>query len=271
MSETNAAAVSEKPKFIVEYQHTDDKGNPLIDPRTGKALFTNLTAETAEEMIEKQKRAHIEVTRALYRARTQKAVPKEAVAAPRVLSPEEERQAAVDLADPAKAREAIRKLSGVDDLEKENEKTRKAQQEAEAQRAAYTFMSRHIDDYYPCSANSAIIAKFVDDNELDPRVVDNYEIAFSNVYEMLAKRPAPQPEVVREPEAVREETRKPSGGIQPGELSGASRPRRESKNELVTKQQIAEWRKTPEGRAEYKKRLRDPKFVAAVDALFAKP
>lgn len=254
-----------KEKIIIEFQHTDENGNPIIDPRTGKQGFTNLVADTQEEMTGKMKDAYLNVTRALARARNHKPVPKESPAAAATLTPEEERLAVADLQDPIKARAAGRKLFGVDQLEEDRKVLKEKQDLADANRAIYQFLARHPNpnDFYPCKANETLMLSYITAENLDPRIVDNYEIAFNAVQGQLAQRPAP-PAPEPEPEPQK---RQAAGGIQPGSLSGTrTMPK---KKELVTKQQIAEWRKTPEGRAEYKKRLRDPAFVSAVNALFA--
>jgi len=257
-------------KIIVEFKHTDEQGNPLIDPRTGQQGFTNLTADTPEEMIEKQKEAYQNVLRALHRSRNHKPVPREPEPVRKELSVEEERLAVADLQDPTKARAAVRKLTGVDDLEARNAKLEEARNEALKNAAAYRFMSNHLADYYPCKANSDLISEFIIREELDPRIADNYEVAFNAVESRLAQRPAPpiaQP--TPEPEPAPEPRKQAAGGIQPGELSGTRPIQR--KKEYITKAEIAEMKKTPEGRAEFARRLRtDPKFGPAVDALFAK-
>lgn len=258
----------QKEKIVVEFMHTDELGNPIIDPRTGKQGFTNLTAETQEEMVGKMKEAYINVNRALARARTHRAVPKAENPPPKELSIEEERQAAADLADPTKARQAIRKLAGVDSIEEQNRKIKEAQDTLAANKAAYQFMSAHLNDYYPCAANSAVMSEEINAQHLDPTVADNYEIAFNAVQHRLAQRPAPH---AAQPTPEPEPRRQAAGGIEPGTLTGARPMQRAKKKEIVTKQEIADMRKTPEGRAEFNRRLRmEPEFGPAVDALFAK-
>jgi len=73
MAEPNAVVEAPKPKIIIEYQHTDESGNPLLDSR-GKPIVTNLVGDTPEEIIEKQKKQNIEVTRAYHRALNRKPV-----------------------------------------------------------------------------------------------------------------------------------------------------------------------------------------------------
>jgi hypothetical protein len=194
-------------------------------------------------------------------------VPKEPEPQRKELSAEEERQAAADLQDPTKARAAVRKLTGVDDIEARQKALDEAQFKADAQSAAYKFMARHINDYYPCQANSVELIRYINENELDSRVEANYEIAFNSVAHLLAPRPQPAPPANEPLQTLERPAARPSsGGIQPGELTGA-RPTRRPKNE-VTKDTINEMRRTPQGRAEYKKRMRDPEFVRQVNAAF---
>ena len=266
MSETQQATEP----VIFEFQHTDEQGNPIIDPRTGKPAFTNLTGATEKEVLEKLKDSYLNVTRAFARVRNHKPVPKPEQPAKKELSAEEERQAATDLQDPSKARAAIRKLTGVENIEAEQERLQKAKAEADAKAAAYQFLSAHLTDFYPCQANSAVMTKYITDNELDPTVLDNYEIAFNAVQDQLAQRPAPPappapPKI--EPEIQPEAPKKAATGIQPGTLSG-QRPAPRKKNE-VTRETINEMRRTEQGRQEYKKRMCDPDFVKAVNAAFA--
>jgi hypothetical protein len=258
-------------KIIFEFQHTDENGNPLIDPRTGKPGFTNLTGANYQEIAEKLRDSYLNANRALARRMNHKPVPKPEQPKPPELSAEEERQAAADLQDPSKARAAVRKLTGADDLEARQRATDEAQYKADSSKAAYQFMSEHLSDYYPCQANSAAMSKYITDNELDPRVVENYEVAFIECLNAgkLAPRPAPPAAKVEEPEPPPPPPRRASGGIEPGSLSGQRPPKR--KPNEVTKESVLEMQKTPEGRAEYKKRLRDPRFVEQVNALGVRP
>lgn len=255
-------------KVVFEFQHTDEQGNPIIDPRTGKQGFTNLTGANYQEIAEKMRDSYINVNRAYARARSIKAVPKESEPAHKELSAEEERQAAADLQDPTKARAAVRKLTGMEDIEARQKEVERSKFEADARAAGYKFMTEHLNDYYPCTANSVELSRFMNEHDppLDPRAVSNYEIALNAVGHKLA--PRPQPNVVIPPanDPAPPPARATSGGIQPGELTG-NRPTRRPKNE-ITRESINEMRRTPLGRAEYKKRMRDPAFVAAVNAAF---
>jgi hypothetical protein len=271
MSET----IQEEPKkkIIEEFMHTDEQGNPIIDPRTGKQAFTNLVADTEEEMRQKMREAYLNVTRALARARNHKPVPKETPNAPPNLTPEEERQLITEVNDPVKGRAALRKLTGVEDLEKDRAAAKQEQDAAAAQRAAYQFMSAHLNDYYPCSANSSMMTAEINAQGLDPRVTDNYEIAFNAIQGKLAQRPAPpQPD----PPKVEEPVRQAAGGIQPGELSGRRTIQRTPKGPMtkdgpLTIEKLKWLKNTEEGRAEWKRRAKtDPSFYPAVNALLAK-
>src|ERR1035437_2593348 len=135
---------------VFEFQHTDEQGNPIIDPRTGKPAFTNLTGANYQEVAEKLKDSYLNVTRAYVRAKNHRPVAREPEQKPKELSAEEERQAAADLQEPSKARAAVRKLTGLDDIQARQAKTEEAQVAADSQKAAYLFMSAHLTDYYPC-------------------------------------------------------------------------------------------------------------------------
>lgn len=265
MPEQIQEAPKEKIKF--EYQHTDEQGNPIIDPRTGKPAFTFFTGENWQEIAEKQKDAYLNVSRALARSRNQKPVPKAPEPVRQSLSPEQERQAVADLQDPTKAKEAIRKLGGIDEIERKNKIAEEKQFAADAQKAVFQFMSAHVDDYFRCKANSDLIAGYINENDLDPRVADNYEVAFNAVESRLAERPKPAPPaVIPSDPPLPEPPKRQAAGLRPGELSGRP-PIPKAKG--LKKEDIKKMRETAEGRAEYKKRMRDPAFVAEVDALFA--
>src|ERR1035437_3307589 len=107
MTETPTQPIENAEKVVFEFQHTDENGQPIIDPRTGKPQFTNLTGTDYKEVAEKLKDSYLNVTRAFARVRSHKPVPKPADVPTKQLSVEEERQAAADLQDPTKARTAI--------------------------------------------------------------------------------------------------------------------------------------------------------------------
>lgn len=263
--------IQEAPTELVtfEFQHTDESGQPIIDPRTGKPQFTNFTGKDWKEIAEKTANSYQHLNRAYARSRNHKTVPKEEPVTAKELSAEEERQAATDLQDPSKARAAVRKLTGVDDIEARQKAADEAKYKADANGAAYKFMSLHLNDYYPCTANSEIISNFMNNHNppLDPRAVENYEFALNETQDRLAQRPSPAvpapPKIEEEPPAP---PRRASGGIPPGEFSG-ERPRARRTN-AITRDSINEMRRTAQGRAEYKKRMRDPEFVKAVNAAF---
>lgn len=247
-------------KVVFEFQHTDENGQPIIDPRTGRQAYTNLTGENFQEIAEKMRDAYLNVARAFNRSRSHRPVPKEPEPQPKQLSPEEERQATADLQDPAKARSAIRKLNGTEELEKEIKKAREAKDNADALAAQHKFMLNHLNDFFPCTANSQIIWKYINEKGLDPRAAENFEIAFNEVQGQLAQKAAHPPAAEPQPAP-----RRANGGIQPGQMNG-QRPQARSpqqSNEDFRK----EIQKMP--RDEYKRRMKDPKFVDRVNAAFS--
>lgn len=236
--------------IILEYQHTDEKGQPLLNTE-GRPIVTNFTGKTKDELIEKLKDAHINVTRAFHRSQKFKAVPKQPEPPKVQLTPDQE---------------AARKMAGTDKLERDVEELRAAKDAADANKASYQFMSSHFNDYYPCQANGAVMAQYINENGLDPKVVDNYEIAFAAVSAKLAQRPAPPtppitPQPEPEPPAPR---RQAAGGLQPGQLSG-QRPEIRKKGPFsYTKKEIKDM-----PRAEYHKLLQKPGFEDYVNSLYS--
>lgn len=305
-------AAAKSKKIVVEYQATDEEGNPIGRP-------THLEAETWEEMSKKQTEAHIQATRAFHRlkAKQDKSTPR-VEETPIPVMTEAERAAVIketESTDAVKADVARLKIE-VDDTRKERQATRLEKAAAEGRRVAYEFMQRHPHDFNPCKANSEIIGAYITENKL-AWTVDNLELAFEAVgsqlapvarVEVPAPAPAPTPvpiAVAPVPAPVAEITQQPAvnpvpapapaaapvpvaaapapaipleaapnapaparkapdGGIVPGETLRGNRPLA-TKPAGLTKQDIAKM-----SRDEYKKRIKDPKFVEAVNALFAK-
>jgi hypothetical protein len=240
-------------KFVQSYQVTDEEGNPIGRP-------TILQAQTAEEMFDKMREANIAVTRALNRQnkalidlKSRKITPLPAPKAPPV-TPEEK---SADFENRLQVAEA--KARG-----------------AELSAMTYRFCMRHKFDFYPCQANSDVVFGWLAANSLET-TDDNLEIAFYNVEATLAKDPK---EVVNNVEPTNDlptndpptneppvptVKRQPSFGIQPNTGSG-HRPTGGPAG--MTKKDVYELlRKNP---VEYKKRLRDPKKKAELDAALAR-
>src|SRR6266700_2900520 len=109
------------------------------------------------------------------------------------LTDEEMAQAIKDLksSDEAKAIAAARKISG-SEVAKAELKAHEAEVQAQGKATAYDFMKHHIHDFNPCQANSDIIGKYLEDNQLE-YTVDNLELAF------LAKENELAPVIPKEP------------------------------------------------------------------------
>lgn len=291
-------------KIVVDYQASDEQGNPIGRP-------THLEADTWEEMSKKQTQAHVNAVRALERMKGHKVSFKKKQEEPVKIgmTDAEILQIAQDLnedpAKAAKAAQAVRKLSNADAAEERERKAQEAIEEAHGRSISYQFMRNHLNDFNPCQANSDILTEYIQNNNLE-WTVDNLEIAFAATESQLApptrpaipasvpavdNPPAPAPAVTAAPVVVAVPEipavppvvvevapapvpvipanpvipvrRVPNGGIQPGGLSG--RPPVQVPVGL-TKKDIKDM-----PRDEYKRRVKDPKFVAEVNALFAKP
>lgn len=289
-----AAETPAPTKIVVEYQTRDENGNPIGRP-------THLEADSWEEMSQKQQAAHENAARHIEKLKSRKPTFKKDEPQPEVgLTEQEILQLAQELnPDPEqakKAADAVRKSSVADKIEEATRKAREAEEYARGQAVSYEFMKNHLQDFNPCQANSDVLTEYMKENDLT-WTVDNLEIAFAATESRLARPvsvivpPAANPpaqapvaaavpaaEVTVAPPAAVAPTavaaptvvanppaaarRVPDGGLQPGQLSG--RPGVAAQPVGLTKRDI---QKMP--REEYKLKIKDPKFRAAVERLFA--
>lgn len=190
-AEADRKAAETPKKIVVRYQATDENGQPIGSP-------TYLEAATHEEMVEKQKQAHINATRAYHRLKKQKdtAVFKQ----PETVLPTEEEllEAAKDLSsdDPAKKLAAARKIANAD-IEKEREANRKEANRLRGIQVGLEFRTKH-PEFNPCQANSLILGQYLEANNLE-FTVDNLEIALAAEESRLTPAVQPAVEVVQVP------------------------------------------------------------------------
>lgn len=258
-------------KYVIDYQATDAEGNPI-----GHA--THLEADTPEEMFEKQKEAHINASRALARQnkafnelKARKLTPKEQPAPPR-FTPEEERQIASGINNPATAKDSIRKIGGIEEIEARLQNAEAEARNARGQAIAYTFMRNHLHDYYPCDANKKIIGDYLAENNLEGNTVDNLEIAFAAVQDQLATdprqatptNPTIAPPINAQPSST---VRQPGFGMQPGVGSG-TRPAPHTGNGKLTKAAILAKKKADP--SWWKKAIADPRQLAEINEALAR-
>lgn len=161
-------------RIVQEYQVKDESGNPIGRP-------THLEARTWPEFISKKDECHVQATRAFNRLKSQKVSFKQQQPSEPEYKPLSDEDMAVlikDLKgdDPAKAVAAARKIAG-SEVAKDREAAREAEKVAEGKRIGYEFMQRHVHDFNPCKANSEIIGKYLEENNLE-FTLDNLEIAF---------------------------------------------------------------------------------------------
>lgn len=161
-------------RIVQEYQVKDESGNPIGRP-------THLEAKSWPEFISKKDECHVQATRAFNRLKTQKVSFKQQQPAEpeyKPLTDEEMAELVKDLKgeDAAKAVAAARKIAG-SEVAKDREEARAAEAKAKGKQIGYEFMQRHIHDFNPCKANSDLIGKFLEENNLE-FTLDNLEIAF---------------------------------------------------------------------------------------------
>jgi hypothetical protein len=264
MSTQAIVSAVETPKFILDYQATDGEGNPIGKP-------THLESDTPEEMFEKQKAAHINAVRALDKQnkafeslKSRQLTPKSQPIKPVELTTDQTIQATADLQNPQKAQDALRKLTGIENLESRLKVAEAKAVAADQKAAAYQFMISHKGDYFPCAANAKVLSDWLETNNYD-FTADNLEIAYAQVDDNLAQAPrassnADNGTSIASPEAIRQ----PNLGITPGAGSGV---RIQRQTGLSRKDVLKLAKENP---AEFKRRLRDPKLKADMDAALAK-
>jgi hypothetical protein len=189
-------------RVIQEYQVKDESGNPI-----GRA--THIEARTWPEFIAKKDECHVQATRAFNRLKSQKVSFKQQPVEPeyKPLSDEEMTALVKDLKgdDAAKAVAAARKIAG-SEVAKDREVAREATAKARGAQIGYEFRQRHISDFNPCKANSDLIGKYLEENQLE-FTLDNLEIAYIALEHELAPVSVPAsrvevPPVVNPPATV---------------------------------------------------------------------
>lgn len=194
-----AEAAKPKQKLVQEYQVRDDDGKPVGNP-------THLEADTAEEMIEKIKAAH--VNSVLYAERQRKKKEHleelrkkaEAETVPAIALPTEAEinQAIADLESPEHdvRVNAIKKIA-LSNSAGEIKKAKFAEAKAEAEKNVYLFLQKHVSDYYRCDANNKLLTDYLTENKLK-WTEDNLELAYADLNDRFAPMPrtAPEPVVV---------------------------------------------------------------------------
>jgi hypothetical protein len=169
-------------RIVQEYQVKDETGNPIGRP-------THLEAKTWPEFIAKKDECHVQATRAFNRLKTQKVSFKQQQSVEPEYKPltDEDMAALVkDLKgdDPAKAVAAARKIAG-SEVAKDRQAAHEAEVKARGKQIGYEFMQRHVKDFNPCKANSDLIGKYLEENQLE-FTLDNLEIAFIALEHELA-------------------------------------------------------------------------------------
>lgn len=178
-------AARPKQKIVVNYQATDDDGNPIGRP-------THLEADTWEEMSKKQQEAHVNAVRYAERMKKQaarKPIPAKPEPVIAILT-DEEREAVQKEAEAGEGTKAeIAKLKlAQDDANKERAEARRQAEWNRQNNESITFVRAHKNDFYPCQANADILAEYIKSEKLEWNAT-NLEIAFTALSTKLAQRP----------------------------------------------------------------------------------
>ncbi len=265
-------------KIIKRYQTLDESGAPIGRP-------TYLEATSWLELSVKEKAAHEHAVRYGERVKKQQVTKKKDTPSPVQTLTEaellklqddlksEDRDAAEKAAEKIRRNDEVKRFT---DAEVAIENARQAQ-------VSYKFLSKHISDYNNCLANNKLIDDYIKDNQLE-WTEDNLEVALNAVESQLAPKEqpaapepinpvpvppapvAPPPAIVAPPAPPAASIPTPSAprpGVNGGLVPGAqSAPRPTGQPKGLTKKDIKDM--PP---AEYRRRLKDPKFVAEVNAL----
>jgi hypothetical protein len=174
-----AAAVPTK-KFVIDFQATDESGNPI-------GRRTHLEASSQDELDKKLLTSYENAVRYAERLKRQKLTYNPPEPTKKELTEDEIVEAvnALRKEDPAKAIAAIRKLANIDDIEKERDAARKAIQTANSMTESNKFLRNHLGDYNNCEANAAIMKQYIQDNNLE-WTADNMELALLATQDQLA-------------------------------------------------------------------------------------
>ena len=265
-------------KIIKTYQARDESGNPIGRP-------TYLEAKNWAELSVKQQNAHEHAVRFGERVKKQQITKKADVAPVQTLSDAELQKLQDELKSEdrdvaAKAAEQVRR----NDEAKKFAEADKAIEDARQAKVSYAFLTKHVNDYNNCQANNKLLSDYIHDNKLE-WTEDNLEAALIAVESQLAEKEQPAPVVPANPVPVTPAPVVPppatvatpvppavpnnpappaarpgvNGGLIPGDQSA---PRPSSQPKGLTKEDVQKM-----SREEFRRRMKDPKFQAEVNAL----
>ena len=165
-------------RLVTDYQVTDENGNAVGRP-------THLEARNWPELLLKQREAHIQATRAFQRLKAQKISFKQQ---PQVKTPSKEEllQSILTSPDPAAAVAQVKKAIEVTPEMAAN----KAIEDAEASKVTFLFLTKHLNDFNNCEANTKLLGEYFQENNL-VWTLDNLEVAFEFLRDTNQLAPMP--------------------------------------------------------------------------------
>ncbi len=255
---STAANPVETKKWTCEYQATDEQGNP-IGRKTILGPF-----DTAEELIEAQRKQNEAAVRAYFRlknANPDPAKPRHEFK-PKSLTPDEQIQIAAEAKQPSTQQTAFRKQLEAE-LGAPVETVRETLQTVpnlDIKAEVEQFVAAHAwKDYYPDPGgqNKAKILGFLQTHNPPLAITaNNLEIALETLREELLPVPSP----VRPPEPP---PAPPAPSIIPGQFGGTGSPARRTgeASRWPTKAEAKAMADDPKTKAKYRALLKNPEFV----------
>lgn len=167
-------------RLVTDYQVTDENGNVVGRP-------THLEARNWPELLVKQREAHIQATRAFQRLKAQKLTFKNQQPQQSKAPTEKEMlDYVLKSPDPATAVAEVKKATEVTS----EMAVKKAQEEADAARVTYLFLTKHMHDFNNCEANTKLLGEYFQENNL-VWTLDNVELAFEFLRDTNQLAPMP--------------------------------------------------------------------------------
>lgn len=273
-------------KYTISYPLTDENGQPLLD-RNQKPKFTNLIADTVEELVLKQAHNNIEVSRALERSSRRfdklNLKPTPAVPARKIegkpLTADETLQVGLDAQDPRKAADAIKRV--VESVVPTKEIVERVETQGRTldvetrKRIAREFIASN-KDYLPIEANNALLNRYLIEQNLEFSVA-NLEFAAAAMAEKLVAPKAPHNDPPPSPDnaAIENETPNPGSSAAPQRRAPSSGIRNSQVTDRpagvalpYTREQLLKMAVAND--PEYDRLIRDPASYAMVNKILSR-
>jgi len=166
-------------RLVTDYQVTDENGSAVGRP-------THLEARNWPELLVKQREAHIQATRAFQRLKAQKLSFKTQPQQSKVPTDKEMLESILKSSDPTMAIAEVKKATEITPEKAAN----RAIEDAEAAKVTYLFLTKHMNDFNNCEANTKLLGEYFQENNL-VWTLDNLELAFEFLRDTNQLAPVP--------------------------------------------------------------------------------